>query len=254
MYKDFYPYIPGSIDARRRMRKRRIKRLYYGFGAFIVFSSGFLSGLAWYEPDPVPSQTVLPYRQLEAARTPLVKTLTPSAELGMPHVAPQPIPPSEPALHAALDTDTDETLAEADASPLSSVVLGSDTTAPPSRQRDQVPVDNMHAEAVSQSNPPKPQKQAPPPRPYLVQIGVFRNEANARNIVAKLRGKGYQPFIRRVQGRRNRVLHHVFLDRARDKAQAQATARAFEETEKMDALVMFSENLSPPNRREAESR
>jgi hypothetical protein len=36
----------------------------------------------------------------------------------------------------------------------------------------------------------------------------------------------------------------VFLDRAQDKAQAQATAKAFEEAEKMDALVMLAGRLA----------
>lgn len=264
MYEDFYPYIPGSLDARQRMRKRWLKRLSYGFGAFIVFSSGFLLGLAWYEPVSAPPQTALQYhRQLEAANPWPVKTLTPSAELAAQSLEPQPIAPSKLASNVALalnaetDTSTDTTLTETDASPLSSVMFASDTTAPPQRQHARAPAER-HAEAVSRPTSPKPEQPQPSPqpspRPYLVQVGAFRNEANAHGIVAKLRDKGYQPFIRTVQDRQHRVLHRVFLDRLEDKAQAQATAKIFEETEKMDALVILAKHLSLPDHRQPESR
>jgi cell division septation protein DedD len=87
-----------------------------------------------------------------------------------------------------------------------------------------------------------------------VQVGAFRNATNARDIVAKLRHKGYQPFIRTVQDGQDRVLHRVFLDHAKEKTHAQATAKAFEETEKMEAVVMLATHLLQPDHRAAESR
>lgn len=246
MHEDSYPYISGSLDAKQRTRRLYLKRLYYGFGAMIIFSSGFLLGLAWYEPEVAQTQTSLPhYRPTEADNPQPVKTLTPPAELAISSLKPQPIPPSEPASHTDLDTDTDKILMETAPPPLSSVMLGSDIAAPPLRQHDQAPVP-VRVEAAS----------PPPPLPYLVQIGAFRSEANAHSLVEKLRGKSYQPFIRTVQEGENRALYRVFLDHAQDKAQAQATAKAFEEREKMDALVMLAGNLllPLPDHREAESR
>jgi len=237
MHEDSYPYIPGSLDAKQRTRRLHLKRLYYSFGAMIIFSSGFLLGLAWYEPNAAQTQTALPSHRTTEADNPLpVKTLTPPAELAISSLKPQPIPPPEPASHTDLDTDMDmdNILTETDPSPLSSVMLGSDIAAPPLRQHDQAPVP-IRAEVVS---PPPP-----PPLSYLVQIGAFRNEANAHSLVEKLRGKGYQPFIHTVQEGENRALYRVFLDHAQDKTQAQATAKAFEKKEKMDALLMLAGNL-----------
>jgi len=242
MYEDFYPYVPGSLDARQRMRKRLLKRICYGFGAFIVFSCGFLLGLAWYESPPAQTAQQQP-RQLKAARTPPVKTSTSLAELVVPTLETQSILPSEPTSQPALDVDADKTPTETDALRLSSVIPGSVTTAPPSHPQGEASVD-IHVETVSRPDTLQPPKQTPISRPYLVQIGAFRNKANARSMVSKLRDKGYQPFIRTVPGRQNLVWHRVFLDRAQDKAQAQATAKAFEEAEKMEALLMLSDSLS----------
>ncbi len=266
MYEDFYPYIPGSLDARQRVRKLRLRRLYYGLGALAVFGSGFLLGLEWREPDAALTQTALQdHRQIEAALTPPVATLPPPAELATPSLEPQSTPASEPAPQAVSDADADQQnmITEADPPQLSSLILGSATTALNPHRQDQAPV-KMQAKAASRldTHKPdvvkpkmikpkvvkktsrKPQKQTQPPRPYLVQVGAFQNEANARSIVERLRAKGYQPFIRKVKNGQNRVLHRVFIDRAKDKAQAQATAKAFEATEKMDALVMLAGSLS----------
>jgi cell division septation protein DedD len=253
-YEDFYPYLPGSLDARQRMRKRLLKLICYSFGGFIVFISGFLLGLAWYESPP--TQTALQqHPQLKITRTSPFKTSTPLAKLVVPDLEPQPIPPSESTSHPTLevdtDTDTDKTLTETDTLWLPPIMPGSDTTAPPSHQQGEASVDTP-AETVSQADTRQPRKQVPLSRPYLVQVGAFRNEANARSIVAQLRDKGYQPFIRTVPDRQNLVWYRVFLDRAQDKAQAQATAKAFEEAEKMDALVMLAGRLA--ERSDASSR
>ncbi|ETW96870.1 SPOR domain-containing protein [Candidatus Entotheonella palauensis] len=268
MYEDFYPYIPGSLDARQRVRKLRLKRLGYTLGAFTVFISGFVLGLAWHEPDTATTQMALQHhRPLDSGRTPPAEALAPSDAFVVPGLEPQFTLPPEPAAQAALvtemDTDTDQTATETDTTPLPSVSLDSDTPVPRPRQQDRTPMD-VHTEVPSPPPPPKPKvskpealkprKQAPPLRPYLVQVGAFRSEANARGIVAKLRGKGYQPFIRKVQSRQNHVLYRVFLDRAKDKAQAQAAAKAFEKTEKMDALVMLADRFAQSNHREAEAR
>ncbi len=263
MYEDFYPYIPGSLDAKLRIRKLRLKRLFYCFGAIMVFSSGFLLGLVWYELDSAYTQTALQnHRPIEVVDPLPVKTFTPPAE-PIVHSLPPPLPPpSKSDSHTHLDaktaTDTDETLTETGAPP-PSVILSASTAASRPRPPDQKPV-AIRVKKISQPKTAKPQKQkqTQPPRSYLVQIGAFRNEANARSMVAKLRDKGYQPFTRVVQNRQNHVLYRVFLDRAEDRAQAQATAKAFEETEKMDTLVMLADSLSRsrplPDRREAGSR
>jgi cell division septation protein DedD len=238
MYEDFYPYLPGSLDARLRRRKRWFKRLCYTFGACIVFGSGFLLGLAWYEPVSAPTQVALQDQHpLEATNTSLDKPLTPSAERAAP----------------SLGTDTNATFAKTPASTLSSVMLDLDTDAPPYLKENQALVER-YAGTVSRPASPKPEKQTSTPPSYLVQVGAFRNATNARDIVAKLRHKGYQPFIRTVQDGQDRVLHRVFLDHAKEKTHAQATAKAFEETEKMEAVVMLATHLLQPDHRAAESR
>jgi cell division septation protein DedD len=246
MYEDFYPYIPGRLDARKRMKKRLLKRLCYSFGAFIVFGSGFLLGLAWYESPP-PQTALQQPRQVKATHMPPVKTSTPFTKLVVPDLKPPPAPPpSEPAslptFEAQTDENTDNTLTEADASQLPSITPSSEITVPPLPPQDETS-DDIHVETVPRPATSQPRQPAPHSRPYLVQIGAFRNEANAHSMVAKLRDKGYQPFIRTVQDRRNLVWHRVFLDRVQDKAQAQATAKAFEASEKMNALVMLSDGL-----------
>ncbi len=221
-------------------------------------------GLVWYEPDAALTQiTPLPRRSVEAAYRPPVETLTPPSELKAPSSAPS-VPPS--ALQTSSEVVTDiETEAATDIAFVKTVTVPAPPIIPdpkppasPPRQAKPAPV-NQPAEVVSRpKKAPKPSK--PSDRPYLVQIGAFRNKANANSTVAKFRDKGYQPFIRTVHDREKRVLYRVFLDRAKDKAQAQATAKAFEETEKMDALVMLADNFSQSrsrpqlNRRDAESR
>jgi cell division protein FtsN len=249
MYEDFYPYIPGRSDARKRMRKRFLKRVCYSFGAFIVFVFGFLLGLASYESPP--TQMVQQPRPVQATRTPPVKTSTPFAKLVVPELKPQPPPePTSEPVSPTVATDTNENmdtaLMEMDSSRLSSITPGSETTVPLAHQPDETS-DDIHVETVSQPDAPQPRQPTPRSRPYIVQIGAFRNEANAHSMVAKLRDKGYQPFIRTVLSRQNLVWYRVFLDRVQDKAQAQATANAFKAAEKMDALVMLSDSV-PENR------
>ncbi len=280
MYEDFYPYIPGSLDAKQRKRKMRLKGLCYGFGAIIVFSCGFLLGLAWYESDSAMHQTaVYAHRPPETVKTASVKRDMTAAESKVSKIASLSIPRPETKARVPLDVDmyadvdTEiaidaernlgiathsplkevKPLTDTDVAPLSSVALGPDTAAAPSDQPVPPPAD-IRTAATSRPNISKAKKSISPLRPYLVQVGAFRNQANARGIVAKLRTKGYQPFIRTVHDGQNRALYRVFLDHAQDKAQAQATAKAFEETEKMDALVMLADNLSQPNRRTAATR
>jgi cell division protein FtsN len=247
MYEDFYPYIPGRSDTRKRMRKRFLKRVCYSFGAFIVFVFGFLLGLASYESPP--TQMVQQPRQVQATRTPPVKTSTPFAKLVVPELKPQPEPISEPAL-PTVETDThenmDTALMEMDPSWLPSITPGSETTVQLAHQPDETS-DDIHVETGSQPDTPQPRQPTTRSLPYIVQIGAFRNEANAHSMVAKLRDKGYQPFIRTVLSRQNLVWHRVFLDRVQNKVQAQATANAFKAAEKMDALVMLSDSV-PENR------
>ena len=145
------------------------------------------------------------------------------------------------------DTASDKTRTEIDAPPLSSDIPDSGAAALPSQEPAPAP-GGPPLQAMPEPHVPELSQPATPARFYLVQIGAFRNETNARRMVAKLRDKGYKPFIRTVQGRQNDVLHRVFLDRAQDKARAQAAAKAFEEAEKMDALVMLTN--SRPTRRD----
>ncbi|ETW92642.1 MAG: hypothetical protein ETSY1_42760 [Candidatus Entotheonella factor] len=265
MYEDFYPYIPGSLDARQRIRKLRLKRLGYFVGACLVFGSGFIMGLVWHEPDTAETQMARQHdRQLDIIHTPPTEAFTSPPELSAPILDLQFTVPPEPErvepADLAAKMNTDQTTTETTTSPLPSIALGLDTPVQPLQPQDQAPSQPEPSEPkviksavnkpkVSKPKAPKPQKQAPPRQPYLVQIGAFRSEANARKIVAKLRDKGYQPFIRTVQNQQNLVLYRVFLDQAKDKAQAQATAKAFEETEKMDALVMLADGFSPSNPR-----
>jgi len=248
MYEDFYPYIPSRLGARKRMRRRLLKRICYSFGAFIVFGFGFLLGLAWYESLPTQMALQQP-RQVKVTRTPPVKTSTPFAKLVVPELKPQPQPTSEP-VSPTVETDTNENmdtaLMEMDPSWLPSITPGSETSVPLAHQPDETS-DDIDVETVAQPDTPQPRKPTPRSLPYIVQIGAFRNEANAHSMVAKLRDKGYQPFIRTVLSRQNLVWHRVFLERVPDKAQAQATANAFMAAEKMDALVMLSDSV-PENR------
>jgi cell division septation protein DedD len=174
---------------------------------------------------------------LEVTPTSLDKPLMPSAERAAP----------------SLGTDTNATFAKTPVSPLSSAMLDLDTDAPPPLKENQAIVERR-AGTISRPTSPTPAKQTSTPPSYLVQVGAFRNATNARDIVAKLRHKGYQPFIRTVQEGQDRVLHRVFLDHAQEKTQAQAAAKAFEETEKMEAVVMLAEHLLWPDHRAAESR
>jgi len=255
MYEDFYSYIPDRSDSRKRMRKRFLKRVCYSFGALIVFVFGFLLGLAWYESPPTQMVQQRP-RQVQATRTPPVKTSTPFAKLVVPELKPQPQPeptsePVSPTVETNTNENMDTALMEMDPSRLPSITLDSETTVPLAHQPEETS-DDLHVEIVSQPDTPQPQEPTPHSRPYIVQIGAFRNEANAHSMVAKLRDKGYQPFIRTVLSRQNLVWHRVFLDRVQDKAQAQATANAFKAAEKMDALVMLSDSV--PEYRDARLR
>lgn len=263
MYEDFYSYIPGSLDAKQCMRKLRFKRFCYVCGALVVFSCGFILGLAWYEPNAALTQIASPPQPtMETTSTPRVETVTPP-ELVVPNAKPLLTTPSEPISPRPVDeltdreTETERNVAKAVVSPMPSATPDVEAAASPPRRPERAPVDKP-AKITSQSKTPKSPKRAQSQRPYLVQIGAFRNEANAQSIVAKFSDKGYQPFIRTVKDRQNRTLYRVFLDRAKDKAQAQATAKAFEETEKMDALVMLADNLASSrpqaHRRDAASR
>lgn len=265
MSKAFYPFIPRSSEARRRLRKLHLRRVLYGFGALCIFGSGFLLGLVWEEPKAaLPQAASQQPHQLEAALVPSVVTVPPPAKLVTPSLGPQSIPLSEPDLLAVLDAD--KTLTKTASLPLSTSMLSPVATAPNPQPQDQTPVD-MHTETVPRPNIHKPDAIKPdvikpdvvtreiaepqtPSQPYLVQVGAFRKEANAQGMVAKLRSKGYEPFIHMVKHGSSRVLHRVFIDRTHDKAQAQAAAKAFEATEKMHALVMLA-NSASDNRQSA---
>ncbi len=288
MYEDFYAFIPGSLEARQRLRKLRLKRLLYSFGAIVIFGSGFLLGLEWHDPNAAqPKLASTGEHQFEADLTPPVSTVLPQAQPVIPSWEPLPTPPSKPVRQAALDVDAKETITETDAAQLSSLILDAAATPLPPHGPDQAETviqakAVMQTEAASQPERPKPNVLKPevlkvknhepqptvadvnvstvlkasrpnrvqtapqpkPSRPYLVQVGAFKQEANARGVVAKLREKGYKPFIRAVPGSRNRVLHRVFIERVNDRAQAQAVAKAFEAAEKMDALVMLADNIT----------
>jgi cell division septation protein DedD len=256
MSKDFYPFIPRSSEARRRLRKLRLRRLFYTFGALCIFGSGFLLGLEWEEPNAALRQAASQQRyQLEAAPIPPVVTLPPPAELLTLSWGPQSIPLSEPVSLASPDAEADQMLAATASPQVSTSMLSSAATTTPPHHQDQTPV-NVHTEPVPRPDTHKPTaikpdvitKESPKPqpssRPYLVQVGAFQNEANARGTVAKLRSRGYEPFIRTVPHGQSSILHRVFIDRTHDKAQALAAAKAFEATEKMDALVMLADSLS----------
>jgi cell division septation protein DedD len=200
----------------------------------MVFGSGFLLGLAWYEPLPV--QTALQHhRHLVSARQ------------ALSDLAKQPMSSFEPTSHATLEADTatgvNPPLNGSNPSPSSSHTQSPQTTELSPHQPAPTS-DAVHPEVEPQPDSPKLSTQDRHPRPYLVQVGVFQNESNAQNMVEKLRDKGYQPFIRIVEGQQHRVLHRVYIDRIQDKEQAKATAKAFEETEKMEAIVMLANDLT----------
>lgn len=290
MYEDFYAFIPGSLEARRRLRKLRLKRLLYSVGAVAIFGSGFLLGLEWHDPNAAQPQLAATAKpQFEAAITSPVTTVLPEPQSVSPDLEPLPPPIPEPIRQAALEPHAQETITEADSSQLSSLILDAAATAPPAHvpdraeaivqaetvmpaeaepQTDSLKPDVPEVEShepqptvadINESAAPKAVRQDPAQtasklnrtasRPYLVQVGAFSKEANARGVVAKLQEKGYKPFIRAVPGSRNRVLHRVFIERVHDRAQAQAAAKAFEAAEKMDALVMladsFTDNSAP---------
>ena len=248
------PFLPGTLYEREHIRKSRMKRFAYGAAAFVVFIICLFSGLAWYGSDPAPQTALQQHRPLEPVPAPPVKALTPPSAISEPAepvLAAPPIapPPAEP--QEAMQEDADAGAARVNPFAPPSFAMTEPAAAPPVESSEQTAVETQ-ADAAPEPEAPKPQLPASSTGRYLVQIGAFRNEANARNLVAKLRGKGYQPYVHTVQDQRNRDLHRVILGRAPGKAQAQAVARAFERAERMETLVMLAP--SPPGRSAANAR
>ncbi len=294
MYEDFYAFIPGSLEARQRLRKLRLKRLLYSVGAIAIFSSGFILGLEWHDPN-------LAQRQLasagdspfETVLTPPVAIAEPDIQLENPSLTSLPVPTSELIPQADVKTEASKAITETDVSQLaaqsSTIMLDAKARPPATSVTDHAsavvqteavkPAVASSQPKVAKPEPPKPdtpnvENHEPQPavsdadvstsstasqpasaskastpapaRPYLVQVGAFKNAANARGVVMKLQEKGYRPFIRAVQSSQNRILHRVFIERVNDRAQAQAAAKAFEAAEKMDALVMLADTVSEP--------
>ena len=236
------PFLPGTLYDTERIRRRRSKRLVYGVVAFIVFIIGIVGGLGWYGSDSTPQTALQQHRPLEPVSEPPMKTLPPPPAISEPAepvlaAAPVAPPPAEP--QDALQEDADTGAASVDPFAPPSLAMTEPAAAPSVEPSDQTEAE-VQAVAAPEPETPKPPPPALSTGRYLVQIGAFRNEANARNLVAKLRGKGYQPFVHTVQDRRDRDLHRVILGRAPDKAQAQAVARAFERAERMETLVMLA--------------
>ena len=237
------PFLPGTLYEREHIRRGRMKRVAYGAVAFIVFIICLFGGLAWYGSDSTPQTALQQHRPLEPVPAPPVKTLTPPpaiSEPAAPALAAPPIAPPPAESQDAVQQDADTGAASVEPLTPPPPAMPEPAAAPPVEPSDQTEA----AAAVQAVAAPEPEAPKPPPAlstgRYLVQIGAFRNESNARNLVAKLRGKGYQPFVHTVQDQRRRDLHRVILGRAPDKAQAQAVARAFERAERMETLVMLA--------------
>ena len=246
------PFLPGTLYDTERIRRRRGKRLGYGAIAFALFAVVVFGGLAWYGSDSTPQTALQQHRPLATVPAPPMKTLPPiapvqtdaqdalreTADIG--DAPTEPLGPPSPAMSAPVVAPPVESSGPTEAEAEVQAVVAPEPEA------------KVQAVAASEPEAPKPQPRALSSGRYLVQIGAFHNAANARNLVSKLRGKGYHPFIHTVQDEQNQALHRVILDRAPDKAQAEAAARAFERAERMETLVMLSPSL--PERRSARSR
>ena len=83
-----------------------------------------------------------------------------------------------------------------------------------------------------------PADSAERPKPFTIQVGVFRNQRNADNLASDLKALGYSSFIHESQDKRQRPLYKVCFGRFETKDMAAQTIAAFKEEEKKPAVVV----------------
>jgi cell division septation protein DedD len=121
-------------------------------------------------------------------------------------------------------------------------VLAAETSKFTSNVAQLEPLPRPEIVPVSEAEPPvgdEPEAPAVPVNRYAVQIGAFRQESNARNMIALLRTRGYDAVVvpERVKGE---MLRSVRLSESEEWDRAWAMAKDFTAREQMDAMVVLA--------------
>ena len=72
---------------------------------------------------------------------------------------------------------------------------------------------------------------------YSVQIGVFKNEANAAAIVRKYKEKGYDAFTRKSTAKDKGILYRVLIGNFANKKEAAKLANSVREKENINVII-----------------
>ena len=96
------------------------------------------------------------------------------------------------------------------------------------------------ATSTTQPNP----SQAYPEHRFSVQIGAFRSEANAENLLYRFQSKGYEPYIFHFADSRKREWFAVRIGDYPDLTAAHQAAQAFQLREKAATAITYKDSLS----------
>ncbi len=115
----------------------------------------------------------------------------------------------------------------------------------PPRRAPQAEVAPPRPESTVEEPPGQPEvvPTPPPERPrarqwtFTVQVGAFRAEKNATTLIGVLHGKGYTPYMFRVQDAQKRLWYTVRMGDYVDRARASQAATDFTQKEDMSAIV-----------------
>ncbi|HBU05980.1 MAG TPA: hypothetical protein DEA95_05260 [Nitrospiraceae bacterium] len=72
---------------------------------------------------------------------------------------------------------------------------------------------------------------------YHVQLGAFKNSANADALAKDYKAKGYETFIQKSSGKDKEPLHRVLIGKFENKKEAAALAKNIEAKEKAKAVI-----------------
>ncbi len=80
---------------------------------------------------------------------------------------------------------------------------------------------------------------------YSVQLGVFRNEANANALTKKFAGKGYDAFIVKSTDKDKRTLYRVLIGKSGDRKESAKLAAEVRDKENIKAVIYSGQESRP---------
>lgn len=210
----------------------------------VAFGGGFIVGM-WYQA----SEQITPYDATRAEPPPpqepaqpltFYSTLSESAdELGpieSPGRSPEPPPPAA----APAETDQPEASGSEPRQPESAGVrdAASDAEPPAARPPESAAVPALQSQPPQPSPSPQPSDTAATDGRYSVQVGSFRDRAQAEDLRARLHTKGYAARVQLTRIPEQGLWYRVRVGNFADRAAAVQAARRLEGQERLSVLIM----------------